>query len=796
LQVLPKQDREFKQENPVARLKLLLIMSFMTLHILNLSTTLTPATALARYNTQTSIRSLSALGDSAPGSRKVDITNPSIANVLSSLAKVDLGTPVEIDTDMDLIVKISPPVYVRVVPPTPPVVLPATTTESGDMIENFMSTWTRLVGDPVLSKWIVLVLAVSVALNGYLLKGIAASGGSSMRHQGVRFRSIGAGKRELDKKQEEEAALIEIQKPAPPAIREPVVLAESPKLSTPPIAERRHVPQMVAPIAIPATPSRASFMLETVDEKLRQQAAADRQRSEMSTSSSESSSDAGASVMKETSSGVPIRSLEECINVFENGPRPVSVSLSMLNDEEIILLAQNGKIAAYALEKVLGDLDRAVFIRRALISRASSTQTLEHSEVPMAHYDYSRVMGACCENVVGYMPIPLGIAGPLKIDGHMYPIPMATAEGTLVASTSRGCKALNAGGGVTTVVTNDGMTRGPAIDFPSITVAAAAKKWIESDEGYGILKEAFESTSRFAKLQKLKTAMAGRTLYVRFATTTGDAMGMNMISKGTEKALEVMAKQFPDMVVLALSGNYCTDKKPAAINWIEGRGKSVVAEAVVPGKIVKSVLKTTVEALCNLNVKKNLIGSAMAGSIGGFNAHAANILTAIFLATGQDPAQNVESSNCMTLMEPTNNGEDLLITISMPSIEVGTIGGGTVLAPQQAVLDMLGFKGAHPTHPGQNSQMLARLISAAVMAGELSLISALAAGHLVRAHLVHNRSQTNTPATSRPVTPGLPSAIPVGATFWGPPAAHRGLKALSTSSSTASLPPYTKENEQ
>lgn len=261
-------------------------------------------------------------------------------------------------------------------------------------------------------------------------------------------------------------------------------------------------------------------------------------------------------------------------------------------------------------------------------------------------------MGACCENVVGYIPIPLGIAGPLNVDGQSFHIPMATAEGTLVASTSRGCKALNAGGGVTTVVTNDGMTRGPAIDFPSIKLAAEAKKWIDSEEGYAAIREAFESTSRFAKLQKLKTAMAGRTLYVRFATTTGDAMGMNMISKGTEKALELMSKRYPMMIVLALSGNYCTDKKPAAINWIEGRGKSVVAEAVVPGKVVKSVLKTTVEALCNLNVKKNLIGSAMAGSIGGFNAHAANILTAIFLATGQDPAQNVVSSNCMTLMEP------------------------------------------------------------------------------------------------------------------------------------------------
>lgn len=270
----------------------------------------------------------------------------------------------------------------------------------------------------------------------------------------------------------------------------------------------------------------------------------------------------------------------------------------------------------------------------------------------MSHYDYSKVMGACCENVVGYIPLPLGIAGPLKVDGELYPIPMATAEGTLVASCSRGCKALNAGGGVTTVIINDGMTRGPAIEFPNITVAAACKAWIDSPEGAAILKEAFESTSRFARLQKLKVTMAGRTMFVRFATTTGDAMGMNMISKGTEKALDVMSKYFPEMVVLALSGNYCTDKKPAAINWIEGRGKSVVAEAVIPGKVVKAVLKTTVDALCNLNTKKNLIGSAMAGSIGGFNAHAANILTAIFLATGQDPAQNVESSNCMTLMEP------------------------------------------------------------------------------------------------------------------------------------------------
>jgi hydroxymethylglutaryl-CoA reductase (NADPH) len=285
-------------------------------------------------------------------------------------------------------------------------------------------------------------------------------------------------------------------------------------------------------------------------------------------------------------------------------------------------------------------------------ARGSNTKTLEGSNIPYEDYDYAQVLGACCENVIGYVPVPLGIAGPLKIDGNTYPIPMATAEGTLVASTSRGCKALNAGGGVSTVLTNDAMTRGPAIDFPSAVMAGRAKVWVDSEEGHTALRQAFESTSRFAKLKSLKTAIAGRTLYVRFATSTGDAMGMNMISKGTEKALDAMKEFFPAMVVLALSGNYCTDKKPAAINWIEGRGKSIVAEAVVPGKVVTTVLKTTVEALCNLNIKKNLIGSAMAGSIGGFNAHASNILTAIFLATGQDPAQNVESSMCMTLMEP------------------------------------------------------------------------------------------------------------------------------------------------
>lgn len=155
-----------------------------------------------------------------------------------------------------------------------------------------------------------------------------------------------------------------------------------------------------------------------------------------------------------------------------------------------------------------------------------------------------------------------------------------------------------------------------------------------------------------------------------------------------------MQNYFPDLEIISLSGNYCTDKKPAAINWLDGRGKSVVSEATVPASVVEKVLKTTVKALVDLNISKNLIGSSLAGSIGGFNAHAANVVAAIFIATGQDPAQVVTSSNCMTLMEACGSeGQDLYISCTMPSIEIGTVGGGTGLPAQSACLDMMGLRG-------------------------------------------------------------------------------------------------------
>lgn len=424
---------------------------------------------------------------------------------------------------------------------------------------------------------------------------------------------------------------------------------------------------------------------------------------------------------------------DQCVEILKEG------NVKTLNDDQISNLVVKGKLPLYALEKQLADNTRAVAVRRKAIAKLANAPVLNTEKLPFQHYDYDRVFGACCENVIGYMPLPVGVAGPMIIDDVPYHIPMATTEGCLVASTMRGCKAINAGGGVETVLTHDGMTRGPCVSFPTLKRAGACKIWLDSEEGQKTIKKAFNSTSRFARLQHIKTALAGTLLFIRFSTTTGDAMGMNMISKGVEYSLKYMVEElgWEDMDIISVSGNYCTDKKPAAINWIEGRGKSIVAEARIPRDVVQKVLKSDVDALVELNISKNLVGSAMAGSVGGFNAHAANLVTAVYLACGQDPAQNVESSNCITLMK--NVGGDLQISVSMPSIEVGTIGGGTILEPQSAMLELLGVKGPHPTEPGANARQLAKIVASAVLAAELSLCSALAAGHLVQSHMQHNR---------------------------------------------------------
>ena len=459
--------------------------------------------------------------------------------------------------------------------------------------------------DPVLSKWIILTLAISLVLNGYLFN--AARSSIKDAHPSDEFYT----RLDPERRPEDMAARSSPNSEPSSVDRQ----ADSTTLPTPSIHE----------------PDDDMLMM------MRRPPAVTGQE------------------QKST------RSQAECEQMVKEK------RTAELSDAELVTLALRGKILGHTLERILGDPTRAVKIRRSLVSRnpetSQNTALLEASLLPYEHFDYAQVLGACCENVIGYMPVPVGVAGPMIIDGQRYFLPMATTEGVLVASTSRGCKAINAGGGAVTVLTGDGMTRGPCIGFEVLERAGAAKIWLDSDVGQRTMKKAFDSTSRFARLQSMKTALAGTYLYIRFKTTTGDAMGMNMISKGVEHALHVMANEsgFGDMSIVSVSGNFCTDKKPAAINWIDGRGKSVVAEAIIPAHVVQSVLKTDVDSLIELNISKNLIGSAMAGSIGGFNAHAANIVTAMFIATGQDPAQNIESSNCLTTMRKC-----VVLTHSLP----------------------------------------------------------------------------------------------------------------------------------
>ena len=426
--------------------------------------------------------------------------------------------------------------------------------------------------------------------------------------------------------------------------------------------------------------------------------------------------------------------------------------LSGLSDAEIVRLVNAGELSHYKLEAEIKkavekghapDCARAVRIRRLWLGQDVKE---EHGSLPFTTFNYEsfykEVLGKACENVIGYVPIPVGFAGPLLLNGEEFFVPMATTEGALVASTNRGARAIKEAGGASAMLFRDAMTRAPVVQFPSAKRAVELKQWLDVPANFARIKVSFESTTRFGKLQEISTTVAGRCCHLRFKCSTGDAMGMNMVSKGCLQVFDDLGASdlFPDLEMLSLSGNYCTDKKPSAVNWVEGRGKSVVAEVVIPSHVIVNVLKCTVQALVKLNVAKNLVGSALAGSVGGNNAHAANVVAACFLACGQDPAQVVESANCMTLMEPVGDG-DLHVRVTMPSSAVGTVGGGTALSAQRASLDLLGVGGAHATDPGANARKLAQIIAGTVLAGEISLMSALASNHLVSAHMALNRQK-------------------------------------------------------
>jgi len=390
----------------------------------------------------------------------------------------------------------------------------------------------------------------------------------------------------------------------------------------------------------------------------------------------------------------------------------------------------SGEISFRKIEEHLNKDDSAK-LRRAFLERQKEI-SLEH--VSVYSFDAEAAAKKNIENLIGAIQIPLGVAGEIPIRGEYakgnYYLPLATTEGALVASVNRGCSIISKSGGATVRVFKNMMTRAPVFKFDNLEETKNFYDWLLLPETFLKMKEIADATTRFGELLETQPFVSGNNIHLRLGFDTKDAMGMNMITIASEAITKFIMDE-KNVPCVSLSGNMCTDKKPTALNSILGRGKTVIAESRLSAAFIQETLKCTAESMFDVNYRKNFIGTMRAGGL-GFNAHAANIVAALFLACGQDPAHVVEGSLCITEMDLAENG-DLICSVTMPAVEVGTVGGGTSIATQQECLKLLGVAGAGKV-PGENALALSEIVTAAVLAGEISLIAAQAAGHLARAH--------------------------------------------------------------
>jgi hydroxymethylglutaryl-CoA reductase (NADPH) len=278
------------------------------------------------------------------------------------------------------------------------------------------------------------------------------------------------------------------------------------------------------------------------------------------------------------------------------------------------------------------------------------------------------------------------------------------------------------------------MTRAPVFAVADVVEAKRVVEWVKEPENFAKLKKATRETTKHGELVRIDPYVVADNVFLRCAFDTKDALGMNMVTIATDRLADIIVDEL-DIRLVALSGNMCVDKKPAAINLIEGRGKNVVAETSIPRSIIHDVLKTTPEGMADVHYRKNMLGSAKAGSL-GFNAHAANVIAATFIATGQDPAHVVDASTAITSISV--RGDELYASVSVPSLPVGTVGGGTSIKTQHECLSIMDVAGGG-NPPGAHAKKFAEIICCAVLAGELSLIAAHAARHLARAHATLGR---------------------------------------------------------
>ncbi|MGV9310716.1 hydroxymethylglutaryl-CoA reductase [Streptomyces sp. NPDC003691] len=340
--------------------------------------------------------------------------------------------------------------------------------------------------------------------------------------------------------------------------------------------------------------------------------------------------------------------------------------------------------------------------------------------------------------------VPLKWVGPLRIRGNVATteteVPLATYESPLWPSVGRGAKvSMLVERGITATLVDERMTRSVLVTAADAETAYLAA--LEVDARLGELREVARACGRFTELIGFRHEVTGNLLFLRFEFATGDASGHNMATLAADALLSRILDTVPGVSYGSISGNYCTDKKATAINGILGRGKNVVTEILVPADIVRDVLHTSAAAIAELNVRKNLIGTLLAGGIRSANAHYANMLLGFYLATGQDAANIIEGSQGVTVAEDRDG--DLYFSCTLPNLIVGTVGNGKGLGFVEENLRRLGCR--EPREPGENARRLAVIAAAAVLCGELSLLAAQTnPGELMRAHVRLERRNATT----------------------------------------------------
>jgi len=407
----------------------------------------------------------------------------------------------------------------------------------------------------------------------------------------------------------------------------------------------------------------------------------------------------------------------------------------MSNKKKILAQLSKGEIKLYEIEKFT-DLDQAIIIRREYLKTLTKSAL---DSVKIFSFSPEQIYHRNCENVIGGVSLPVGIAGPILVNGEYakgkFFVPFATTEGALVASINRGMKVINESGGASTSVIYHGITRAPVFKTSSLKDSKVFVKFIQ--DNLANLKKITMSTGRFIKLIKFTPFINGKSVWLRFHFDTKDAMGMNMAVKATQAITDYVTKK-TNVKLVAISGNMCIDKKPAMINTLLGRGRSVQAEVKVQREVAEKYLNTTIEDMFDVNFRKIWQGSNFSGSL-GYNAHIANIVVANFIATGQDPAHVVDASVSTTTMEI--EGNQLYVFVNIPSLNVATVGGGTSLASQAELINLMLANVDSSKQIKNRTDAFAEILGAAILAGEINLHAAFSNNTFVKAHEDLGRSK-------------------------------------------------------